>query len=346
GDVPVDIDAYVQVAGDVDSVVTGVRAVFDATHTGSLGSTVRSVQRLAGMVRDRISIDMWRALNGLADFPTEPSVYGDDGPTPADVLDLLNRTVITLAAFGGLAVESMTRGEGWRFLDLGRRLERALHMIALLDGSLTHPAAQEGPILDAILEVADSGMTYRRRYLGSLRAEAVIDLLVFDESNPRSLAAQLAALEDDVNHLPRPPRGAGRSPEQRFALAALSSVRMAEPEKLAAVTDGARLELKTVLDHVGGWLPILSDAELLFRAVRGAGSRARFVGITGTNGKSTTTALLAHVLATAGMPVAAGGNLGPAALSLPLLPHDGVYVLEMSSYMLERLATMRFDAAA
>ncbi|MBN8897198.1 MAG: UDP-N-acetylmuramoyl-L-alanine--D-glutamate ligase, partial [Rhodospirillales bacterium] len=93
-------------------------------------------------------------------------------------------------------------------------------------------------------------------------------------------------------------------------------------------------------------VPILSDAELLFRAVRGAGSRARFVGITGTNGKSTTTALLAHVLATAGMPVAAGGNLGPAALSLPLLPHDGVYVLEMSSYMLERLATMRFDAAA
>ncbi|MBN8927965.1 MAG: hypothetical protein J0H19_15230, partial [Rhodospirillales bacterium] len=52
------------------------------------------------------------------------------------------------------------------------------------------------------------------------------------------------------------------------------------------------------------------------------------------------------VLATAGMPVAAGGNLGPAALSLPLLPHDGVYVLEMSSYMLERIATMRFDAAA
>ncbi len=237
-----------------------LRAVFDSTHTGSLGSTVRSVQRLAGMVRDRISIDMWRALNGLADFPAEPSVYGDDGPTPADVLDLLNRTVITLAAFGGLAVESMTRGEGWRFLDLGRRLERALHMIALLDGSLVHPAAQEGPILDAILEVADSGMTYRRRYLGSLRAEAVLDLLVFDESNPRSLAAQLVALEDDVNHLPRPPRGAGRSPEQRFALAALSSVRMAEPEKLAAVADGARPELKTVLEHVGGWLPILSDA--------------------------------------------------------------------------------------
>ncbi len=77
-----------------------------------------------------------------------------------------------------------------------------------------------------------------------------------------------------------------------------------------------------------------------------AGSRARFAGITGTNGKSTTTALLAHILAVAARPVAAGGNLGPAALALPLLPDDGVYVLEMSSYMLERIAALRFDAAA
>ncbi len=97
--------------------------------------------------------------------------------------------------------------------------------------------------------------------------------------------------------------------------------------------------------HAAG-VPILSDAELLFQAVRRAGSRARFIGITGTNGKSTTTALLAHMLAGAGRVVAAGGNLGPAALALPLLPDDGVYVLEMSSYMLERLATLRFDVAA
>jgi UDP-N-acetylmuramoylalanine--D-glutamate ligase len=93
-------------------------------------------------------------------------------------------------------------------------------------------------------------------------------------------------------------------------------------------------------------VPILSDAELLFRAVREAGSHARFVGITGTNGKSTTTALLAHILAGAGRKVAAGGNLGPASLALKLLPDSGTYVLEMSSYMLERIATLRFDAAA
>ena len=93
-------------------------------------------------------------------------------------------------------------------------------------------------------------------------------------------------------------------------------------------------------------VPILSDAELLFRAVRLAGSRARFVGTTGTNGKSTTTALLAHILARSGRKVAAGGNLGPASLALKLLPDSGTYVLEMSSYMLEQIATLRFDAAA
>jgi UDP-N-acetylmuramoylalanine--D-glutamate ligase len=93
-------------------------------------------------------------------------------------------------------------------------------------------------------------------------------------------------------------------------------------------------------------VPILSDVELLYRAVRASGSRARFAGITGTNGKSTTTALLAHILGEAGVPAQAGANLGPPALSLNILGSEGVYCLEMSSYMLERLATIRFDAAA
>ena len=92
-------------------------------------------------------------------------------------------------------------------------------------------------------------------------------------------------------------------------------------------------------------IPILSDADLLYRAVCRAGSRARFAGITGTNGKSTTTALLAHILDRAGVPMAAGANLGTPALALPLLPDHGVYVLEMSSYMLERIEKLRFDVA-
>ncbi|MDB5309043.1 MAG: hypothetical protein JWO38_3245 [Gemmataceae bacterium] len=246
---------------DGDPADRVIPAVFDRTHPVSLASAVRGVRRVAAVVRDLISIDMWRVLNGLGDFPDDPAaVYGEDGPTAADVLDLLNRTVITLAAFGGLAVDSMTRAAGWRFLDMGRKLERALHTLAMLKGTLVRPARQEGPVLDAVLEVADSGMTYRRRYLSSLRAEAVLDLLVADETNPRSLASQLAALADDVDHLPRPARGAGRAPEQRLALHALSVVRLAEAEKLAVVADGARPALAELLDHVGALLTALSDA--------------------------------------------------------------------------------------
>jgi UDP-N-acetylmuramoylalanine--D-glutamate ligase len=92
--------------------------------------------------------------------------------------------------------------------------------------------------------------------------------------------------------------------------------------------------------------PIVCDADLLFRAVRETGSAARFAGVTGTNGKSTTTALLGHILECAGQPHATGGNLGTPALALNILGSDGLYALEMSSYMLERLARIRFDAAA
>jgi len=128
------------------------------------------------------------------------------------------------------------------------------------------------------------------------------------------------------------------------------------PSKIGLPLDG--LVLSPGIPHVlpkphpeAAWaiaqnIPVLTDAELLYRAVRGSGSKARFVGITGTNGKSTTTALLAHILTIAGVPNAAGANLGPAALSLPLLPDSGVYVLEMSSYMLERIVDLRFDVAA
>lgn len=91
--------------------------------------------------------------------------------------------------------------------------------------------------------------------------------------------------------------------------------------------------------------PILCDVEFLYRAVLAAQSRARFVGVTGTNGKSTTTALIHHILTGAGRDAQVGGNLGPPALSLNILGSEGVYTLEMSSYMLERIATLRFNVA-
>jgi UDP-N-acetylmuramoylalanine--D-glutamate ligase len=92
-------------------------------------------------------------------------------------------------------------------------------------------------------------------------------------------------------------------------------------------------------------VPVLCDVEFLFRAVRATGSAARFVGITGTNGKSTTTALLHHILAGSGRVSEVGGNLGPPALGLRMLGAEGIYTLEMSSYSLERIAKVGFNGA-
>lgn len=92
-------------------------------------------------------------------------------------------------------------------------------------------------------------------------------------------------------------------------------------------------------------LPLLSDAEILYQIIQLLGSKARFISITGTNGKSTTTTLLGHILEQAGYDVALGGNLGTASLDLPLLGDNGIYILEMSSYMLERLQEYHADAA-
>ncbi|QCE35699.1 UDP-N-acetylmuramoyl-L-alanine--D-glutamate ligase [Acetobacteraceae bacterium] len=93
-------------------------------------------------------------------------------------------------------------------------------------------------------------------------------------------------------------------------------------------------------------IPILSDVELFYQAVRKSGSQARFIAITGTNGKSTCTALLEHILSQENDEVIAGGNIGKSVFSLPRLGDHGIYILEMSSYMLERLKTFKADAAA
>jgi uncharacterized circularly permuted ATP-grasp superfamily protein/uncharacterized alpha-E superfamily protein len=244
----------------------------DARRPGSLAWVVGALTRVAGLVRDRISNDMWRVLSDLSEFRQIEMLFaagsGANGDAEAEgrtrslsfELELLDRTVLLLAAFGGLAAESVTRGEGWRFLDMGRKLERALHTITLVRHTLGSAAADEGPLLEALLDVADSSMTYRRRYYGSVQAVAVLDLLLADETNPRSLAFQLAALADDVDQLPRDAARPGRSAEQRLMLSALSALRLADVEQLGRVESGHRAGLEELLARLTGALPAVSDA--------------------------------------------------------------------------------------
>jgi uncharacterized alpha-E superfamily protein len=217
------------------------------------------------MIRNRLSGDMWRVLSDLNDFrlallDEDPDDAGRARRTLGEVLDLLNRTISTLVAFGGLSMESMTRGEGWLFLDMGRRLERCMHMTSMLRSCLVKVSPNEAPLLEAVLEIADSSMTYRRRYLGSLQAAAVLDLLLADESNPRSLAFQVRALAEDVDRLPQDSRQAGRSTEQRVALSAQSALCLADVAALArSDIEGRRPALEELLAKLTRELPGLSE---------------------------------------------------------------------------------------
>jgi uncharacterized circularly permuted ATP-grasp superfamily protein/uncharacterized alpha-E superfamily protein len=200
-----------------------------------LALKIHQIRRVAGLLRDRISVDAWLILNQLdQQFST---------PAPAEMLqvgaaqDRLNHAIITLSAFAGLVMEGMTRGDGWRFLDIGRRLERALQMAELLRNSFAGDSPTDVGALEAVLEIADSSITYRSRYLTSLQTDLVLDLLLADEANPRSIAFQLARLQEDVDLLPASHNAIRRPAEARLALSLLTAVQLADVREL--VRDGA-----------------------------------------------------------------------------------------------------------
>ena len=133
---------------------------------------------------------------------------------------MLNALVLDLAAFSGMEMENMTRGHGWVFLDLGRRLERGLAIARLLEAARRCIGTGD-LLLEPLLEVADSVITYRRRYFAEPRLAGVLDLLVRDPTNPRGLAFQLALLERHLASLPTGPNPEGAALlQQRLAAAA------------------------------------------------------------------------------------------------------------------------------
>jgi len=132
------------------------------------------------VVRDRLSIDTWRILNQLhQDLRLRHGRVQFD-----DILAHLNRMIADLAAFSGMEMENMTRGHGWRFLDVGRRLERAMNAISLIRKALS-ARPSDNAVLEPLLEIADSSVTYRRRYFARPQLSPVLDLLLLDDSNTR-----------------------------------------------------------------------------------------------------------------------------------------------------------------
>jgi uncharacterized circularly permuted ATP-grasp superfamily protein/uncharacterized alpha-E superfamily protein len=226
-----------------------------------LPRTLDNIHRIASLTRDRLSFEAWRTLN---EFFAARRWHADALPVSiGDSLRLLDDGLRVLAAFHGLTHENMTRNFGWSFLDMGRRLSRAFNMSELLLGIFGKRSDQEdetGSML-FVLDVADSFITYRSRYRLAPMLPLVLDLLLVDESNPRSVAFQLAALKRHIDTLPQSVRGRGRIDEQRMALSLLTELQVADVASLAAAgANGTRAELAKVLNRQVDTLPDLSDA--------------------------------------------------------------------------------------
>jgi uncharacterized alpha-E superfamily protein len=233
-------------------------AIFDATRPGSLHSTADELQRLAAHVRDRTSNDMWRVLSTLNDrlaAPAKKTVM-----LASDATWVLNETLLGLAAFHGLARENMTRAQAWRFLDMGLRIERAMYICTLLEATLTSPGAENPSLLEAVLEVADSSITFRSRYTLLPGIPAVFDLVLLDDKNPRSVLFQIKQLAKHFEHMPRDRESAPGSGKS-IVVKSLARLSQADARELAAASQTwPKSDVHTVIRETLEALPKLSNA--------------------------------------------------------------------------------------
>ena len=204
---------------------------------GSLPFLVGAARSAASVIRDRFSPDAWRALSDLA---TVIGARLPVGPTDSAIIERVEAGLRIIAALSGLAQENMTQRAGWRFLELGRRIERALVTCRLVR-SFAFASIEGG--LDVLLELADSQITYRQRYLMVAALAPVVDLIMLDPNNPRSVVFQLDRIESHLAALPK--RSGGRlSPVQQIAASVATRLRTAEA---AAVDDGLLTEVEQML---------------------------------------------------------------------------------------------------
>ncbi len=206
--------------------------LLDEHREGTLAYAVRRLNEVAGDVREQLSTDTWMVFGSMerALHKLGASVYGGAewaGPG-LDTSTALARVLEGLLALSGLTAESLVRDTGWRFLDLGRRIERAQHVTALLAATLgtVRDAATDSLVVESVLIAGESIITYRRRYQARAGISTLLDLLLTDRENPRAVAYQLDRLGESLDRIPGdgeriaavrsvPDRGAGAAARRR-----------------------------------------------------------------------------------------------------------------------------------
>jgi len=230
----------------------------DPNRIGSLSSTLQSLLYAARSIRDRMSPDMWRVISKIDD---ELQVLQRQKTIQIHtVLGELDNLVNALTAFTGFGIECMTHEMGWHFLMIGRRLERATQSTHLFRALFSTAHQNDTILLEYVLNITDSLLSYRRRYRSQLQVNATLELVLQSEYNPRAIGYQLDSLQRHIGNLPRsePPY---RSAPERLTLEALTLLRLADVEQLSQVSeDNFRKELDQLLARLNRLLPALSDA--------------------------------------------------------------------------------------
>jgi uncharacterized circularly permuted ATP-grasp superfamily protein/uncharacterized alpha-E superfamily protein len=225
----------------------------DAKRNGTLSSTLKLLEFSAYNVRDLWSTDTWRIIDDIRQFWF---VELEENPVFSRLQDKLDHLISILSAFTGLTMESMCREQGWQFLDVGRRLERALLLASLLRSTMVieYEESVEGLVLESILGANESLMIYRRRYRDFIEPQSVLGVLVLDETNPRSLIYQINRLQKYISELPRL---VGRQmyrlrDDERLILEASTRVHLTDLASLFRIVEGLplRQELDQLLEKV------------------------------------------------------------------------------------------------
>jgi uncharacterized circularly permuted ATP-grasp superfamily protein/uncharacterized alpha-E superfamily protein len=220
----------------------------------SLRSNLQRLQWAASQVRGKLSRENWQAL---VELQREAMELDTDEPDFGELLDFLNRLVMSLAALSGFALDDMTRDEGWRFLMIGRRIERLQFLSSSLAAFLRGAGAFDQAGLEWLLELGNSSITYRSRYLAVAQLIPVLDLLLLDEQNPHAVLFQLKLVTRTLKRLNDDfgvPREAGlpRLVERlaRFDLGCLENPLFGEASVRAALNGLADL-LQDIADASG-----------------------------------------------------------------------------------------------
>lgn len=226
----------------------------------SLPNCIDGVLGTAGRVRDRLSPTTFKTVQRLQDFSLQTSRVLDPNIDLISALPVLDDMTIVLNAFAGQSQENMTRNTGWSFLDMGRRLERGLHMVETISQLLVTSGKVRDGRLVLLLDLADSFMTYRARYMTNPMVAPVLDLLLQDETNPRSVAFQIAQIDRHLAGLAADTAPI-MAPERHMIYDLLSQLRLARVTDLSEQNeDGVRAKLSALLGHFESTLLDFSPA--------------------------------------------------------------------------------------